>query len=44
MFSRSKEDEIEFLKESLKNAKSDLEREKLLNGAIKQKKVTSNSF
>ncbi|RNA40375.1 forkhead-associated domain-containing 1-like [Brachionus plicatilis] len=38
MYSRNKEDEIEFLKESLKNTKSDLEREKLLNSAIKQKK------
>ena len=39
MFSRNKEDEIEYLKESLRNAKSELEREKLLNTAIKQKKV-----
>ena len=38
MFSRGKEDEIEYLKESLRNAKSELEREKLLNAAIKQKK------
>ena len=41
MYSRSKEDEIEYLKESLKNAKAELEREKLLNSAIKQKKVIS---
>lgn len=39
LYSRNKEDEIEFLKESLKNIKSDLERERLLNAAIKQKKV-----
>jgi hypothetical protein len=35
---RNKDDEIEYLKESLKNAKTELEREKLLNTAIKQKK------
>lgn len=38
VFTRSKEDEIEYLKESLKNLKLELEREKLLNDAIKQKK------
>lgn len=42
MYSRSKEDEIEFLKESLKNTKSDLERERLLNSAIKHKKPVSS--
>ncbi|CAF0756552.1 unnamed protein product [Brachionus calyciflorus] len=42
VYSRSKDDEIEFLKESLKNAKSDLEREKLLNSALKQKKPVSS--
>jgi hypothetical protein len=41
MFSRNKEDEIEYLKESLRNAKSELEREKLLNAAVKQKRVIS---
>ena len=43
MFSRNKEDEIEYLKESLRNAKSELEREKLLNAAIKQKRVSLNA-
>ncbi len=36
---RNKDDEIEYLKESLKNAKSELDKERLLNTAIKQKKV-----
>jgi hypothetical protein len=36
---RNKEDEIEFLKESLKKVKLELERELLLNEAIKQKRV-----
>jgi hypothetical protein len=44
MFSRNKEDEIEYLKESLRNAKSELEREKLLNTAIKQKRVSLNAW
>ena len=41
VFTRSKEDEIEFLKESLKKVKLELEREQLLNEAIKQKRVMS---
>jgi hypothetical protein len=40
MYTRSKDDEIEFLKESLKNAKNELDREKLVNAAIKNKKVS----
>ena len=34
-----REDEIELLRESLKNTRGDLEKEKLVNSAIKQKKV-----
>ena len=41
IYSRNKDDEIEFLKESLKNAKAELERERLINAAVKQKKSIS---
>lgn len=44
VFTRSKEDEIEFLKESLKKVKLELEREQLLNEAIKQKRVMSLNY
>ena len=36
---RNKYDEIEFLKESLNNTKILLDREKILNSALKNKKV-----
>lgn len=39
VFSRTKEEEIEYLKEALKTTKSDLERERQLNAAIKEKRV-----
>lgn len=39
LFARSKEEEIEYLKEMLKSSKVELDREKQLNTAIKEKRV-----
>ena len=39
MNNRNKSDEIEFLREALKNTKKSLDDEKLMNHTIKQKRV-----
>jgi hypothetical protein len=43
IFSISKEDEIEYMKESMKKIKLELEREKMINSSIKQKKDYSSA-